>query len=443
MKKFLSFCLAVVIAFGCLPVFDMYADAASVSAGSSLSNYALSTVNKTKSALGVPGSAWCCYYVGHCINNSSVSDCAGEEISKSESANAITLMLWLCGEQGIAQYYSFSSTHTKRLGDFNSLKPYLNAVNVNSFTPVAGDIIVFDWSGRENKSHVFSHAGIVTSFDGLNVTYVDGNSSGKGSTTVLSHTKKKTEKSIIGYIRIDETLIKDRANKSSNTDVYYIVSALNGEKSALSVSGDSIKSTANVHLWARHSGDSEKWICSTKNGYKTFTNLKSGMALDVAWGSKKSGSNVWQYKPNGTSSQLWTVEDAGSGLVYLKSKLGNYLDVSGAGTENGTNVQVWNKNMTDAQKFRLVGAYYFDLNGLLNGEARANLDGFATADVYVNGHCVANDVSDYYVRLAGDATWEIKDVKTKTGYTYKGCTSGALKGKVGNGVNVRLAFGKN
>ena len=70
--------------------------------------------------------------------------------------------MWACGEKGIADYYSLSTTHTKRLYDYSSLVSRLHEVSVNDFIPKRGDIIVFDWSGREDPKHVFSHAGVVT-----------------------------------------------------------------------------------------------------------------------------------------------------------------------------------------------------------------------------------------------------------------------------------------
>lgn len=152
----------------------------------------------------------------------------------------------------------------------------------------------------------------------------------------------------------------DDSNNISNSlspvynGTYNIVSALNGEKSAVGVSGDSKNSKANVHLWTRHTGDSQKWELKKSGNYYTITNVRSGKALDVYDASTKSGANVWQYDVNGTKAQQWSIEDAGNGYVYIKSALGNYLDVSDGKSANGTNIQTYKGNGTNSQKFRLV-----------------------------------------------------------------------------------------
>lgn len=223
---------------------------------------------------------------------------------------------------------------------------------------------------------------------------------------------------------------------------YYIVSALNGEKSTVGILGDSMEIKANVHLWERHTGGSQKFKITKSGNYYTFINERSGLALDVDNASTKSGANVWQYTPNGTKAQQWSFEDAGDGYVYIKSALGTYLDVSNGESKDGTNIQVWTGNKTPSQKWRLVKANYVDVNGVLDGKSSGTLGSHGTFDLYVNGKIVADDVNDYNVRLASDATYEIKDIKAKTGYEYKGVSSGNIKGTVGDGVSVSLSFNK-
>lgn len=169
-----------------------------------LADVALDSENRTREELEIPKAAWCCYYVGYCINNSDVRQYIGQKIPWANSANSITLMQWLCAKYDVGVYYSFSSTHTERLKGYPELIPEIVETDIESFVPRAGDIIVFDWDGRESPGQIFSHAGIVVSFDGTSLVYIDGNSSGLGETTVLRHTFRKTNSTIVGYLRIDD-----------------------------------------------------------------------------------------------------------------------------------------------------------------------------------------------------------------------------------------------
>lgn len=144
---------------------------------SELAQVANNVVNKTYSDLGLPSSDWCGYFVGYCINNSSVSSLAGEQISRAHSKNAITLINWTCAIKNIGTYYSMSSPHYNRLVNaYSNLS--IVSTSVDEYEPAAGDIIVFDWNGRGDETHTFSHVGIVTGYSAGSgtVTFVDGNS---------------------------------------------------------------------------------------------------------------------------------------------------------------------------------------------------------------------------------------------------------------------------
>lgn len=85
--------------------------------------------------------------------------------------------------------------------------------------------------------------------------------------------------------------------------------------------------------------------------------------------------------------------------------------------------------------------YYLDLNCYLDGSYRGDINGIATADVYINGRKVAENVTDYYVRVKYGTSYTIKDIRTKSGYTYNGKSS--YSGKVTGTTNVNLSFSKN
>ena len=85
--------------------------------------------------------------------------------------------------------------------------------------------------------------------------------------------------------------------------------------------------------------------------------------------------------------------------------------------------------------------YYLDLNGYLDANTSAGtIKGFGTADVYINGSLVADDIDDYYVAWPAGTSYEIKDIKTADGKYYWGVTEGSLSGTISKQTSVRLHF---
>ena len=88
-----------------------------------------------------------------------------------------------------------------------------------------------------------------------------------------------------------------------------------------------------------------------------------------------------------------------------------------------------------------INSYYLDLNGYLDGAGSGGISGYGTADIYVNGKLVADDVTDYCTQHPYGSTYEIKDIKATTGHVYNGVHSGSLSGTIGaDRVNVYLSF---
>ena len=114
----------------------------------------------------------------------------------------------------------------------------------------------------------------------------------------------------------------------------------------------------------------------------------------------------------------------GSGVKYIDE---NGRLTSSASTTNfkgnGTLYAYWTLNY-----------YYLDLNGFINGSVTYNITGSGTADIYINGSLVANDVSDYYTQWPGGTRYEIKDIRAAAGVAYNGVYSGSLSGTI-NGAN--------
>ena len=78
--------------------------------------------------------------------------------------------------------------------------------------------------------------------------------------------------------------------------------------------------------------------------------------------------------------------------------------------------------------------YYLDVNGELDGVWQGNLDGLGSCDVYINGTCVADDVTDFWQAYPAGTKWEIRDIKTASGKKYRGITPG-LSGTIGSSTS--------
>ncbi len=85
-----------------------------------------------------------------------------------------------------------------------------------------------------------------------------------------------------------------------------------------------------------------------------------------------------------------------------------------------------------------------DLNGCLDGNPYyGNIEGYGTADIYINGKLAAEGVSDYCTDFLVGTTYEIKNIRANDGYRFNGVYSGSLSGTIGTErVNVVLSFSK-
>ena len=85
-----------------------------------------------------------------------------------------------------------------------------------------------------------------------------------------------------------------------------------------------------------------------------------------------------------------------------------------------------------------VYIYKLDLNSILDGVNNYSVHDYGTADIYINGKKVADDVSDWGGTVHSGDSYEINDIKGTTGHHYSGASDGEnnlnnfpLKGKIG------------
>lgn len=91
-----------------------------------------------------------------------------------------------------------------------------------------------------------------------------------------------------------------------------------------------------------------------------------------------------------------------------------------------------------------VPKHYIDLNCIIDGTEKYDLAGIASVDVYINGSLDVTNAPDYYKEWPEGTRYEIRSIKTNSGYKYEGVKSGNLSGTVGSGnVGIWLMFRKN
>ncbi len=96
---------------------------------------------------------------------------------------------------------------------------------------------------------------------------------------------------------------------------------------------------------------------------------------------------------------------------------------------------------TTAGKEYETPKYYVDVNGWLDGKESGNIDSYGTFDLYINGTCVGDDISDYCTQHPVGTTYEIRDIKALAGHQYNGVYSGSTKGTISDSsVKVVLSF---
>lgn len=85
-----------------------------------------------------------------------------------------------------------------------------------------------------------------------------------------------------------------------------------------------------------------------------------------------------------------------------------------------------------------VYIYKLDLNSILDCVNNYSVHDYGTADIYINGKKVADDVSDWGGTVHYGDSYEINDIKGTTGHHYSGASDGEnnlnnfpLKGKIG------------
>lgn len=219
------------------------------------------------------------------------------------------------------------------------------------------------------------------------------------------------------------------------------------------------------------SADGYGWSTSTNAGWSgtwTYKNGQYGIAnnklvLYARWTINTYNAYIRHYKRNATDT-AWThfastdkTATYGSTVTPAATTVptGYYFSHynswhEGYGTNLGASSFTMPATNTITEVYYYPNKYYLDLNGSLDGTSTSGVSPMGTADVYVNGSLVADNVTDWYTQYNYGSTYEIKDIKTNAGYTYTGSASysGTISGATGvrptwTSNNVQIAYHPN
>jgi Ricin-type beta-trefoil lectin domain len=114
----------------------------------------------------------------------------------------------------------------------------------------------------------------------------------------------------------------------------------------LDIAGNGTANGTNVHQWACHSGNNQKWIFNSKgSGWYEIKSVSSNRCLDVAGISSDNGANIQIWDCSSGNNQQYKLTSVGSGYYLLTARHSNKcINVSGNSTANGANVIQWTCN---------------------------------------------------------------------------------------------------
>lgn len=174
---------------------------------------------------------------------------------------------------------------------------------------------------------------------------------------------------------------------------------------------------------------------SGKGSFAVTGKMDAQTKLDVTVNSQ----NGYKLKC-GSKSIDYTLDKQSFHVDNIKSSNMKYFNENFDATLSYTDMN-FSGSYKDKLTFNIesnVYIYKLDLNSVLDDVNNYSVHDYGTADIYINGEKVADDVSDWGGTVHYEDTYEIKDIKGTTGHHYSGASDGEnnlnnfpLKGKIG------------
>ena len=227
-----------------------------------------------------------------------------------------------------------------------------------------------------------------------------------------------------------------------NTDTY----------SAANNGSQTLDTTGTVHSDTPEAGGINVQINTGMFGVRTYNNYRyRGTKLTLTYKKPKRALDVngrLDGSDSGGTTGYGTFDVYLNGSCVANDVADFYRDDIADGTSyeikdiKATNGKVYNGVYSGSASGSMCGyrsvylkfdtpTYYLDVNGELDGVWQGNLDGLGSCDVYINGTCVGDDITDFWQAYPAGTKWEIRDIKTASGKKYRGITPG-LSGTIGS-----------
>lgn len=227
-----------------------------------------------------------------------------------------------------------------------------------------------------------------------------------------------------------------------NTDTY----------SAANNGSQTLDTTGTVHSDTPEAGGINVQINTGMFGVRTYNNYRyRGTKLTLTYKKTKRTLDVngrLDGSDSGGTTGYGTFDVYLNGSCVANDVADFYRDDIADGTSyeikdiKATNGKVYNGVYSGSASGSMCGyrsvylkfdtpTYYLDVNGELDGVWQGNLDGLGSCDVYINGTCVGDDITDFWQAYPAGTKWEIRDIKTASGKKYRGITPG-LSGTIGS-----------
>lgn len=227
-----------------------------------------------------------------------------------------------------------------------------------------------------------------------------------------------------------------------NTDTY----------SAANNGSQTLDTTGTVHSDTPEAGGINVQINTGMFGVRTYNNYRyRGTKLTLTYKKPKRTLDVngrLDGSDSGGTTGYGTFDVYLNGSCVANDVADFYRDDIADGTSyeikdiKATNGKVYNGVYSGSASGSMCGyrsvylkfdtpTYYLDVNGELDGVWQGNLDGLGSCDVYINGTCVGDDITDFWQAYPAGTKWEIRDIKTASGKKYRGITPG-LSGMIGS-----------
>ncbi|MBR6800196.1 MAG: RICIN domain-containing protein [Eubacteriaceae bacterium] len=214
------------------------------------------------------------------------------------------------------------------------------------------------------------------------------------------------------------------------------------------VTADGTGNGSNICMRAETGQQNQIWYFARQSdgSYAIKSAKNESMCMDVSGYGTTNGTNVHLWSYNGNTAQKWYLSGTQVRCSFRAQCAQTVLDVYGSSNAEGTNLQMWASNSSRAQHFAVIklnsgkARYYLDVNGLLNGQENGTLGNFGTFDVWINGKLYKDNVTDFYERLPEGTTYQLSDLKAKSGFGYNGIAEGSISGTIRENTFVRLKY---